>query len=58
MTITELLQWKNRMGYTQAQAAQALGVHMTSFNAWTSGKTRIDKRTELACKWLEYTCWI
>ena len=46
------------MGYTQAQAAQALGVHMTSFNAWTSGKTRIDKRTELACKWLEYTRWI
>lgn len=55
MTITELLQWKRRMGYTQEQAAQALGVAKSSFNNWTQGKTMIDKRTAYACKWIEHT---
>jgi hypothetical protein len=54
MSIAELLQWKRRMGYTHASAAAALGVHITSFTNWTRGKTLIDRRTELACKWIEH----
>ena len=44
------------MGYTQAQAAEALGVSLATYKDWLHGKSRtsgnpikIDRRTALAC---------
>ena len=37
------------MGYTQQQAADALGVNRVSYARWLSGANPIDRRTGLAC---------
>ncbi|WP_141239782.1 helix-turn-helix domain-containing protein [Candidatus Dactylopiibacterium carminicum] len=49
-----------RLGYTQAQAAEALGVSRATYQDLSAGKSRntgrpveIDRRTELACAAIE-----
>lgn len=56
MTPADLRAWQSTMGYTQAAAAQALGVALGTYRDWITGQSRttgkpitIDKRTELAC---------
>ncbi|RRD43542.1 XRE family transcriptional regulator [Comamonadaceae bacterium OH3737_COT-264] len=56
ITDDDLQQWQRYMGYTQQQAAQALGVSQATYCDWLAGMSRttgkpvhIDKRTELAC---------
>jgi len=56
MTSDDLREWQARMGYTQAQAADALGVGLSAYKDWITGVSRttgkpvsIDKRTGLAC---------
>lgn len=56
MTSEDLKVWQAQMGYTQAQAADALGVGVSAYKDWLSGVSRttgkpisIDKRTGYAC---------
>ncbi|MDY7537693.1 helix-turn-helix transcriptional regulator [Undibacterium sp. RTI2.1] len=56
MTIDDLRGWQSQMGYTQAQAAETLGVGLSAYKDWINGMSRttgkpvsIDKRTGLAC---------
>ncbi len=42
------------MGFTQRQAAQALGMKLSNYSLLVTGKrVRVDKRTELACAAIE-----
>lgn len=56
MTSADLIAWQAQMGFTQAQAAQALGVSLAAYKDWVRGVSRnsgrpvlIDRRTGLAC---------
>lgn len=56
MTSDDLRSWQSQMGYTQAQAADALGVGISAYKDWITGISRttgkpvsIDRRTGLAC---------
>lgn len=56
MTNGEIKQWRLAMGYTQQQAAEALGMALNNYQAlergvsWKTNKPlAIDRRTELAC---------
>lgn len=56
MTPTDLSAWRAKMGYTQRDAAAALGVQLTAYQQWERGArfrdarpVVIDRRTELAC---------
>ena len=56
MTPADLKTWRTNMGWTQAHAAEQLGVTIATYQSWergrhwTSGKlVEIDRRTELAC---------
>lgn len=56
MTSNDLKAWQAHMHYTQAQAADALGVSLATYKDWLNGVSRthgkpvtIDKRTGLAC---------
>lgn len=56
MTPTDLRHWQDHMGYTQPQAAEALGIGLSAYKDWLRGISRttgkpvsIDRRTELAC---------
>lgn len=56
MTPTDLASWRHRMGYTQREAAAALGVQLPAYQQWERGArfrdarpVVIDRRTELAC---------
>ena len=56
MTADDLRAWQAAMGFTQAQAAAALGVGVSAYKDWCNGKSRttgkpvaIDLRTALAC---------
>jgi transcriptional regulator with XRE-family HTH domain len=56
MTSSDLKAWQAHMHYTQAQAADALGVSLATYKDWLTGVSRthkktvvIDKRTALAC---------
>lgn len=56
MTPADLAAWELHMGFTQRQAAEALGVSLPTYQQWRRG-TRfsdgtpidIDRRTALAC---------
>jgi hypothetical protein len=46
--------WLERLGWSQDQAAQALGLaHRNSIAKFESGERPIDRRLELACRRLE-----
>lgn len=56
MTPADLLAWRQHMGYTQHQAAQALGITPSAYQALERGRSyvtgkpmAIDRRTALAC---------
>lgn len=56
MTSTDLKNWQARMGFTQAQAAAALGISLSAYKDLLKGTSRntgapvsIDRRTELSC---------
>lgn len=61
MTHEELLAWRERMGWTQASAAEALGVAVKSYQELERGAyfgsnrpLGIDRRTALACTALAF----
>lgn len=49
MTKTELKNWRAEMGYTQAEAAEALGFSAPHYRKLESGKVPIKRTVELAC---------
>lgn len=56
MTSHDMVTWRAQMGYTQRQAADALGVTPATYQRmergadWTTGRpVKIDRRTALAC---------
>lgn len=60
MTHQQLQAWQKRMGFTNPQAAEALGMSLSGYRQQRLGvhRTRgtpieIDRRTELACLALE-----
>lgn len=63
MTPKQIKAWRKAMGLTQRKAAEALGISVRPFQEMEAGyryklvdgvapKAPIDKRTELACKYL------
>ena len=48
MTTQQLIEWRKHMGFTQAEAAKALGITKPNYNAMELNG-RANKRTELAC---------
>lgn len=57
----DLIAWQAHMGFTQQQAANALGVGLSAYKDWTKGISRttgkmvsIDTRTALACAAIEH----
>lgn len=52
MTKTELKNWRSELGYTQAEAAEALGISAQHYRKLESGKHRVLRTTELACECL------
>ena len=56
MTPADLAAWQAHMGFTQRQAAAALGVTLPTYQEWRRGArfkddapVEIDRRTALAC---------
>lgn len=49
MTPADFRAWRARMGYTQQQAAQALGVTSRTVKAWEAGKCAPPAFLALAC---------
>ena len=56
MPPADLRAWQSAMGYTQARAAESLGVALGTYKDWITGHSRttgnpiaIDRRTSLAC---------
>lgn len=49
MTPADLRAWRAAMGYTQPQAAQALGVSLRTIKAWEGGETAVPAIVPLAC---------
>lgn len=50
MTPADLRAWRAAMGYTQPQAAQALGVSLRTIKAWEGGETAVPAIVPLACE--------
>jgi DNA-binding XRE family transcriptional regulator len=46
----KFLRWRKTLGYTQAQAAQELGVNRGTIRHWEAGITRIPQFVALACQ--------
>jgi transcriptional regulator with XRE-family HTH domain len=44
-----LLAWRDRMGYSQKQAADALGCSRCSLSYWENGKHKVPRYIGLAC---------
>lgn len=53
MTPQEFLDWRKRLGWTQQQAADALGATKRAVQMWEAGDRPISRTTELASRWLE-----
>lgn len=49
MTPDDLKTWRKAQGWTQSQAAQALGITQQVYARHESGVVKIDTRTALAC---------
>lgn len=50
MTPADIRAWRSAMGYTQQQAAQALGVSLRTIKAWEGGETAVPAIVPLACE--------
>lgn len=53
MTPRQLQNARKRLGWSQERLAEALEVHPMTVSKWERGEQPIDKRTELAVRWLE-----
>jgi transcriptional regulator with XRE-family HTH domain len=55
MTPEEMRSWRKRLGLTQEQAGEVLGVTSRAIAKWESKEAPIDKRTKLATQRYEQT---
>lgn len=53
MTAADLRAWRKRLGWTQREAAQALGLSHTHYCKLEAGTYSIKQSIELACRLLE-----
>lgn len=53
MTAAEFTAWRKRLGYTQAQAADALGMSRRQVQYYEDGSQAVPRVVELACGALE-----
>lgn len=53
MSAADLRAWQARMGYTYTSASAALGMARSCYALMLAGKSRIDRRTALACAAIE-----
>src|SRR5712692_2539060 len=49
MDMWDFLKWRRTLRYTQAEAAEKLGVNRGTIQNWERGVTRISKAADLAC---------
>lgn len=56
MTPEEFKSWRKGMGYTQAEAAAALGIGMSSVRLYEHGKRHEDGRPVVIPRTLELAC--
>lgn len=47
-----MINWRASMGFSQHDAAEALGCSRSIIAMIESGSRRLDRRTEYACRWL------
>lgn len=52
MTPTQLRQWRKERGWSQAEAAAALGRGTRSYQDLEAGKVEVQHETALACAWI------
>jgi DNA-binding XRE family transcriptional regulator len=50
MDMWDFLKWRKTLRFTQAEAAEKLGVNRGTIQNWERGVTRISKAAELACQ--------
>lgn len=53
MRAAELLAWRERLGLTQAGAAEALKTPLGTYRHWEQGARRVPGVAEVACNLLE-----
>lgn len=55
MTPEDLHAWRDRLGWRQQDAAEALGVPLRTYSRWETGTGPIERPVMLAyaCNWLE-----
>lgn len=53
MTPQEFHAWRKRLGWTQQQAADALGTTKRAVQMWEAGDRPISRMVDLATRWLE-----
>lgn len=49
MTPTDLVAWRERHGLSRRKAADILGCHRNSMNAWERGDSTIPRYIAMAC---------
>lgn len=54
MTADQFKAWRKSLGFTQAEAAKALGLSLQTIWRYENG-TAIPKTTDLACQWVLWT---
>lgn len=53
MTADQLLEWRQCMGWTQAQAAEALNTPLGTYRGWEQGRYPAPGMIDVACREIE-----
>lgn len=53
MTADELWRWRERLGWTQAQAAAALNTPLGTYRGWEQGRYPAPGLIDVACRKIE-----
>lgn len=54
MDADALKAWREALGWKQAQAAEALGVSLATYQSAETGRRTVSRTMDLACRWLEH----
>lgn len=53
MTAAQFKRWRKRLGFSQPQAAKALGVHVGTLRNWEYGRRKVSTLVEKLCAAVE-----